>query len=117
MQGINWPAGTTALAPSVPSVVGVNSDRSMRTGDQPFAGTRQVDLSGDTTFAAGASPRAIYIGTAGNLKIDMLDIDGVTVLTGKTIVVTDFQLLPFASIRKIYSTANGTTASNLVIGS
>ena len=82
--------------------------------DQPFTGSRPVDLTADTTFTT--PPRAVYVGTAGTLKVDCLDLDGVTTLTAKTIAVTDFQMLPFASIKKIYSTANGTTASNLWVG-
>jgi hypothetical protein len=84
------------------------------TRDQPFTGARPVDLSGDTTFTT--PPRAIYVGTAGTLTVDMYDLDGTTVLTGKTIAVTDFQLLPFANIIKIYSTSNGTTATKLLVG-
>jgi hypothetical protein len=84
------------------------------TQDQPFIGARTVDLSADTTFLT--PPRSIYVGTAGNLKVDMYDLDGTTLLTGKTIVVTDFQVLPFGCVKKIYSTSNGTSASNLVVG-
>ena len=83
-------------------------------GDEPFCGATPVVLSTDTTFVT--PPRAVYVGTAGDLKVDLVAMDGTTV-TGAIIKVTDFQLLPFGCIKKIYSTANGTTASNIVVGS
>jgi hypothetical protein len=116
MQGNNFPAGQAALIPGAPSIVGLNSDRSIRTGDDPFRGARPVDLSADTTFTATTMPRAIYVGTAGNVKVDIVDIDGTTVLTAKLIKAGDFSVPPFASIRKIYSTTNGTTAADIWIG-
>lgn len=86
----------------------------MRTGDQPFHGARPVDLSANTDFAA--PPRGVYVGTAGVLVVDMLDLDGVTTLTAKSIVGYSGQVLPFACIKRIYSTGNGSTASNLIVG-
>lgn len=114
-----YPRGTTNLSPSAgkqQQEQAINEDRSARVGDQPFIGARPVDLTGDTSFSAPNWPRAIYVGTGGTLKIDVLDIDGATTLTAKTVTVYDGQTLPWWCVTKIYSTSNGTTASGLWVG-
>jgi hypothetical protein len=114
MQGQNYPLTKADLIADAPSIVALNPNRSMRTGDQPFSGARPVDLSVDTAYAT--APRALYIGQAGVLQVDVLDIDGTTVLTNKSIIVQSGQVLPFACVRKVYSSANGTTAAGLWVG-
>lgn len=111
---VESPANLPMLTEGQPSNLYTDRSGRLHTGDAPFSGADLVVLSADTTFTA--PPRAIYIGTAGDLKVDMLARDGATVLTAKIIKVTDFQVLPFANIKKIYSTANGTTASNIIVG-
>lgn len=105
-RGAVWVAVADAISATITGTVA--------TKDQPFTGARTVDLSADTSFAT--PPRGVYVGTAGDLKVDMLDLDGTTLLSAKIVKVTDCQTLAFGNIRKIYSTANGTTASNLIVG-
>lgn len=105
-RGALWVTVTDAISATISGTVA--------TKDAPFTGARTVDLSADTSFAT--PPRGVYVGTAGDLKVDMLDLDGTTLLSAKIIKVTDFQTLAFSNIKKIYSTANGTTASNLIVG-
>jgi len=114
MQGQHQLDTAADLTPGAPSIVRLNLDRSVRTGSDPFHGSRPVDLSVDTNYTK--VPRAIYVGTAGNVKVDVLDIDGTTVLAGKLIKAQDGAVLPFACVLKIYSTSNGTTAADLWVG-
>jgi len=69
-----------------------------------------VALAGDTTFTAPL-PKMVYVGTAGVLKIDCTNRAGVPA-TGLSVTVGQgfFRL---RGITKIYSTANGTTASGV----
>jgi hypothetical protein len=73
--------------------------------DPPSKATT-ITLTNDTALAAGC--RGVYVGTAGNLKVDMR--------MGEAGVV--FANLPVGKhgmeISKIYSTANGTSASNIL---
>ena len=66
-----------------------------------------ITLSGDSSFSTQPL-RGIWVGTTGNIVVDMAG-------TGTTIT---FQNVPVGYISghftKVYSTANGTTASNLV---
>jgi hypothetical protein len=81
-----------------------------RLGGVTTAGCAAVNLAADTDYSTGNTPRAVRVGTtAGAVKID--DLDGTTttipnVLAGETIHV---------GIKKIYSTANGTTAAGLTV--
>lgn len=51
---------------------------------------------------------ALYVGVAGNIKVDMAN-------TGLAVVFSNVPVGMFAvSCTKVYSTANGTTATNLV---
>lgn len=101
-----------AAAPALDPTV-----RPGRTSTEPFPGARPVDLAADTDLTTlPVLPRSIYVGTGGVIKVDCLDIDLTTVLIGKLIPVSDGSCPPFACIRKIYATANGTTASGLWIG-
>jgi hypothetical protein len=84
----------------------------LRTSSEPAQWVAFVDLAADTTFRA-PYPRAIYVGTAGNLKVDAIDSAGVP-LTAKTIKAGDFSRHDIECITKIYSTGNGTTASDIV---
>jgi hypothetical protein len=65
-----------------------------------------VNLAADTV--PSPSVRGIYVGTTGNLKVDM--VGGQTGVTFQNVSVGYFA----GHFSKIYSTANGTTASNLV---
>ncbi len=65
-----------------------------------------INLAGDTTLPAGC--RGFQVGTAGNVKVDYTD--------GNTAIVLYSCLagMPHGhQIRKIYSTANGTTAADI----
>ncbi|MEO5730273.1 MAG: hypothetical protein ABI134_35560 [Byssovorax sp.] len=84
------------------------------TRDQPFIGARPVDLASDTTFTT--PPRAVYVSGEGILMVDCYDLDGTTVLTAESVLVTGYQVLPFGCITKIYSTTNGTTATGVWVG-
>lgn len=66
-----------------------------------------VDLSGDTTGLSGV--RSVYVGVSGDVKVDL--IDGGTGLTFKAHAVGYL----LAQVSKVYSTANGTTATNLLL--
>ena len=113
-------SGTPAIWSFLAGFTGTLWERVKSTGgalwtrDQPFTGARPVDLSADTVFTT--PPRAIYVGGAGILKVDCYDLDGTTVLTAKSILVTDFHTPPFGNVTKIYSTANGTTATGVWAG-
>lgn len=110
IEGINFAAGTVAVAANAPSVVGVNSDRSLRSGDQPFSGGIAVtpDNSNDVT----ALHRALWIGTGGTLSAIVLGSDGTTRNTIATTVV-DGSVFPFKVLRV---NATGTTATGIVAG-
>lgn len=73
------------------------------TGRRPVA----VNLAADTTGLSGV--RAVYVGGTGDVKID--GIDGGSGVTFKAHPVGYLLCQP----SKIYSTANGTTATDLVL--
>jgi hypothetical protein len=81
--------------------MGINTDVS--TGRRAVA----VNLGADTTGLSGV--RAVYVGVAGDVKID--GQDGGTGVTFKAHPVGYLLVQP----SKIYSTANGTTATDLVL--
>lgn len=66
-----------------------------------------VSLAADTTGLSGV--RAVYVGVAGDVKID--GIDGGSAVVFKAHPVGYMLAQP----SKIYSTANGTTATDLVL--
>ena len=66
-----------------------------------------VSLAGDTDLAAGC--RGFHCGTAGNVKVDY--VGGGTGITLKSCLAG---LIHAHQITKIYSTANGTTAADIV---
>jgi hypothetical protein len=66
-----------------------------------------VVLSSDTTGLSGV--RALYVGVTGDVKVDLAD--GGVGLTFKAHPV-GYML---AQVTKVYSTANGTTATNLIL--
>lgn len=66
-----------------------------------------VDLSSDYTPPSGI--RGVWVGTGGNLKVDYV-VSG-TAITLKN-VGSGFELA--GQFSKIYSTANGTTAADIV---
>lgn len=80
----------------------------MAASDEIATGKRlvAVNLTADTTALSGV--RSVYVGTAGHIKID--GIDGGTE-TLKNHPVGYMLVQP----SKIYSTANGTTAADLVL--
>jgi hypothetical protein len=80
----------------------------MAASDEISTGKRvlAVSLAADTTGLSGV--RAVYVGTTGDVKID--GIDGGTA-TFKAHPVGYLLCQP----AKIYSTANGTTAADLVL--
>lgn len=66
-----------------------------------------INLASDTTLAAGC--RGFTVGTAGDVKVDY--VGGATGITLKNRAAgVDYG----AQITKIYSTANGTTAADVV---
>ena len=81
----------------------------VHTNSEPASRAESVDLSSTDwtpSVSFGVVTRALKIGTAGNIKVDMLDHG-----TGVTIPVADNELLPVAVI-KVYRT--GTTATSIV---
>jgi hypothetical protein len=66
-------------------------------------GGTSISLASDSTHSP---PVGVYVGTSGNVKVDTIEGNTLTVpsVAGGT--------LPWA-VKKVYSTANGTTASNL----
>ncbi len=75
-----------------------------------------ISLASDAVLTdAGAKPGSdpicalVYVGTGGDLKVDMVGLGTAIVLKN----IPDGTILPF-KVKKVYSTANGTTASNLV---
>lgn len=83
-----------------------------RTNSEPARGPAEaISLASDYTPSAGlnGSARAIWVGTGGHVKVD--------VLGGGTGII--FKNHPGGgwlevTVTKVYSTANGTTASDLV---
>jgi hypothetical protein len=74
-----------------------------------------INLAGDTSFAPTAKPvRGIIVGVAGDIKVDAYAPDGTTT-TGLVLPAITVGEHAFGRILKIYSTANGTTASSLVV--
>ena len=63
-----------------------------------------VSLASDTTFT---EERTLYIGGTGNVKVDMAGTG-----TGITFYSVPVGSFPYA-VTKVYSTANGTTATNI----
>jgi hypothetical protein len=74
----------------------------------PSGNTPAVNLGSDTTYTADF-PRGIYVGTSGHVKVD--DLVGNTGVLFKNVPAGT--TLPIM-VKKIYSTANGTTAADLV---
>jgi hypothetical protein len=110
LQGNNFQAGTAALIPGAPSIVGLNPDRSMRTGDQPFAGGIAITPNDSTDVTA--THRALWIGTGGTLSAVVLGSDGTTRNTIAT-TVGDGSVFPMRVLRV---NATGTTATGIVAG-
>jgi hypothetical protein len=72
----------------------------------PAASAQLIVLAADSLLPTAS--RGIYVGTSGDLKVDMLQGGAITftaVLSGT--------LLPIRCT-KVYSTGNGTTATNIV---
>jgi hypothetical protein len=67
-------------------------------------GGSAINLASDTTFP---NEVGVYVGTGGTVKIDT------TETTALVVVASAGMVLPWA-VRKVYSTANGTTAADLV---
>lgn len=65
-----------------------------------------IDLGADRAFS---EPSIVYVGTAGNVKIDTDSQTAITIKAPAGVA------LPFL-VRKVYSTSNGTTAADLVRG-
>lgn len=79
----------------------------------PFESGAAINLAADTAFSSistqGApATRGLWVGGAGNVKVDLMG--------GGTVTFTGVLAGTLLQIRasKIYSTTNGTTASNLV---
>lgn len=81
-----------------------------RTSSEPFSGGKQITPS--DSVAVTARHRALWIGTGGTLKVDVLDEDGTT---HNTIVTTvgDGSVFPF---RVLLVWATGTTATGIATG-
>jgi hypothetical protein len=110
MQGNNFAPGTAALIANAPSIVALNANRSMRTGDDPFAGG--IALTPDNSNDVTATHRALWIGTGGTLSAVVLGSDGSTRNTIAT-TVSDGSIFPFKVLR---INATGTTATGIVAG-
>lgn len=65
-----------------------------------------INLAGDTSLAAGC--RGFQVGTAGNVKVDYVGGS-----TGITLYSCAAGVIHAHQVSKIYSTANGTTATNI----
>lgn len=74
----------------------------------PGCDAAAVTLSGDTSYTPPKVPDQIIVGGTGNLKVDTLGGS-----TGVVLPVTAGMIVRLA-VTKIYSTANGTTATNLI---
>jgi len=74
------------------------------------AGAVAVNLGSDTPFANPTF--GVWVGGAGNLKVDMLNGDAASIGVVFTAVPAG-SLMPI-QVTKIYSTVNGTTATNIV---
>lgn len=66
-----------------------------------------VNLAADTTALTGV--RSIYVGVAGDVKVDLTD--GGTGITFKA----HANGYLWAQVSKVYSTVNGTTATDLLL--
>lgn len=73
-------------------------------GSDPPGKWQSITLSGDTTLDPPC--RGIWVGTTGNVKVDDMENTAVTI---PSVPVGMWS----GRFRKIYSTANGTTASNI----
>ena len=85
-----------------------------RTNSEPARAAEAVTLGSDWTPGAplGSSARALWIGTGGDgtaVKVDMLE--GGTAITFNNVPSGSWLEV---SVTKVYSTANGTTASDIV---
>jgi hypothetical protein len=80
----------------------------MAASDELFTGQRvlAVNLAADTTALSGV--RSVYVGTSGDIKVDGIN-GGTATLKNHPV---GYMLVQPA---KIYSTANGTTAADLVL--
>jgi hypothetical protein len=84
-------------------------DQLMRDPTAPATSAAAVDLGADADYTDPKLPLAIYVGTGGDVKVNMAG-------TGTAIVFADVpsgSILPVC-VTKIYSTANGTAAADLV---
>lgn len=98
--------GQKAMADST-SVAIASNQSPVRTNSEPASSAAAVNLASDTTPAFAV--RGVYVGTGGTVKVDLATGTGISFLN-----VPDGTLLPIQATL-IYSTANGTTASNLVV--
>lgn len=104
----NVPCGDPLWAPyadSSPSKVKFNQQYNSQQNEIfSLRGGDRISLLNDTELNC----RRVYVGSSGNVKVDLAN--------GSTLTFSDVpagSLLP-VSVTKIYSTANGTTASNLI---
>ena len=77
--------------------------------DGPAFDAALVVLAADTDFSAGQCPKAFRVATAGNVRVLTLAGTDVTVsgvLAGETVKLC---------VQKVFSTANGTTATGVVV--
>ncbi len=104
-SGVTQPVSGTVTA-NLSSTDNAVLDTIDSTLDSMVYGTAvDINLSSDTT---GLTHNALYIGTGGDVKVDLA--------TSGTVTFTNLasgQILPI-QITKVYSTANGTTASALI---
>lgn len=110
MQGNNFNPTKPDLIADAPSIVALNPNRSMRTGDQPFSGGIAITPNDSTDVTA--THRALWIGTGGTLSAVVLGSDGTTRNTIAT-TVGDGSVFPMRVLRV---NATGTTATGIVAG-
>lgn len=74
---------------------------------QPVREAVSVDLTNDTSFTD--YPRGVYVGVTGDLKVDLLDS------ANKTFKNIAAGIIHPIRVKKIYSTGNGTSATDILV--
>lgn len=112
-------ANVAISAASLPLPTGAATESTLNTANNnlvtiinnlaPFSAAEDVTLAADFTPSQVDPVRAVYVGTGGNVKVDIGLSTGITLAN-----VPDGTTL-YINATMIYSTANGTSASNLVV--
>lgn len=105
-QGGNDVGASNPLPVSI-GASSLTSQGTLRTNSEPASAGAAVSLA--SNFTPAFAVRGVYVGTGGTVKVDLATGTGISFLN-----VPDGTLLPIQATL-VYSTANGTTASNLVV--